>query len=272
MAPLISASAVVQRDDVGDLEEGGLHDDVDAGAQAELFAQFDGVDHVEFQLLVDDLLLDFFRHLVPDFAVLEGGAEQEGAARLGLAEHVVFLQEGEVVTGDEVGVVDQVGGVDGLFAEAQVRDGDGAGLLGVVDEVGLGEVLGGFADDLDGVLVGADGAVGTEAEEHGFVGAVHGVAEGGGVVEAAVGDVFFDADDEVVFRFGFFQVVQDRFGHGRGEFLGAEAVAAADDDRIALEAEFAGCHGFADGGAHIQVERLAQGAGLFGAVQDGDAS
>ncbi len=82
MAPLISLSAVVQRDDVGNLEEGGLHDDVDAGAQSEFLAQFDGVDHVEFQFLVDDLLLDLFGHLVPDFPMCEGGAEQEGAARL----------------------------------------------------------------------------------------------------------------------------------------------------------------------------------------------
>src|SRR6185369_5294935 len=260
-----------QRDDVGDLEEGGLHDDVDARAQSQLFAQFDGVDDVEFEFLVDDLLLDFLGHLVPDFTMPEGGAEQEGAARFGLADHVVFLQEGEVVTGDEVGVVDQVGGVDGLFPETQVRDGDGAGLFGVVDEIGLGKVLGGFADDLDGVLVGADGAVGAETEEHGFVGAIHGGAEGWRVLQAAVGDVFLDADHEVVLRFGFFQVVQDRFGHGRGEFLGTQAVAAADDDGIAFEAEFAGCHGFADGGAHIKIERFAQGAGLFGAVEDGDA-
>ena len=112
--------------------------------------------------------------------VREGGAEEEGGAGLGLADHVVLLQEGEVVTGDEVGMVDQVGGIDRLLAEAQVRDGDGAGLLGVVDEVGLGKVVGGLADDLDGVLVGADGAVGAEAEEHRFVGAGHGGAEGRG--------------------------------------------------------------------------------------------
>ncbi len=39
---------------------------------------------------------------------------------------------------------------------------------------------------------------------------------------------------------------------------------------IAVEAEFAVGHGFADGGADIEVERLAEGAGLFGAVEDGD--
>ena len=86
------------------------------------------------------------------------------------------------------------------------------------------------------------------------------VRKDGVEVEAAVGDVFLDADDEVVLRFGFFEVVEDRLGHGRGEFLGAEAVAAADDDRITVEAELAVGHRFADGGAHIQVERLAEGS------------
>jgi hypothetical protein len=63
---------------------------------------------------------------------------------------------------------DQVGGADRLGAEAQVRGGHGAGLLGVVDEVALGVVFGVFgADDLDGVLVGAHGAVGAEAVEEG---------------------------------------------------------------------------------------------------------
>ena len=152
--------------------------------------------------------------------MLEGGAEQEGAARLHFADHVVFLKEREVMAGDEVGVVDQVWSVDRFFAEAEMRYGDRAGFFGVIDEVGLGKVFGGFADDLDRVFVGADGAVRAEAEEHRFVGAFHGGAEAGVVVKAAVGYVFFDANDEVVFRFGFFEVVQHRFCHGRGEFLG----------------------------------------------------
>ena len=43
----------------------------------------------------------------------------------------------------------------------------GAGFLGVIDEVALGVEVGVFADDFDGVLVGADGAVGAQAEEDG---------------------------------------------------------------------------------------------------------
>ncbi len=42
-----------------------------------------------------------------------------------------------MVAGHEVGVLDLVGRLDQLRAEAQVRDGYRTGLLGVVDEVAL---------------------------------------------------------------------------------------------------------------------------------------
>jgi hypothetical protein len=76
------------------------------------------------------------------------------------------------VAGDEVGLGYQVGLLDDLGSEAEMADGVGAGLLGVVDEVALGAVVGLVADDLDGVLVGAYGAVGTQAEEEAFLYAV----------------------------------------------------------------------------------------------------
>ena len=52
-----------------------------------------------------------------------------------------------------------------MIAEAQVADGHAAGLLGVVLEVRLNVLVGVVADDLDGVLVGAHGAVAAQAPE-----------------------------------------------------------------------------------------------------------
>ncbi len=77
------------------------------------------------------------------------------------------LEEGELVAGDEVGCVgcDQVGRLDWLGAKAQVRRSQRAGLLGVIVEIALGVVVGVFADDLDGVLVGADRTIRTQAKE-----------------------------------------------------------------------------------------------------------
>ena len=60
---------------------------------------------------------------------------------------------------DEIGLVDVVRALYLLVAEAQMADGNAAGLLRVVLEVCLNVLVGVVADDLDGVLVRADGAV-----------------------------------------------------------------------------------------------------------------
>ncbi len=69
------------------------------------------------------------------------------------------------MTGDEIRLRDQIAGLDRLGTEAQMRDSHRAGFLGVVHEISLRVVVGVFSDDLDGVLVCADGAVGTESVE-----------------------------------------------------------------------------------------------------------
>ncbi len=62
--------------------------------------------------------------------------DHEHAAGLDVLDHLEALGDvAGVVAGDEVGLVDVVGAADGLVAEAQVADGDAAGLLGVVLEV-----------------------------------------------------------------------------------------------------------------------------------------
>ena len=85
---------------------------------------------------------------------------------------LVALEERPDVAGDEIGLVHEVGGADGLRTEAQVAHGEHAGLLGVVDEVALHVVARVLADDLDRVLVRPDGAVGAQAVEHGPVDAL----------------------------------------------------------------------------------------------------
>ena len=66
------------------------------------------------------------------------------------------------MAGYEVGLIclDQIWGMDRLGAETQVRGGNRAGFLRVVNEVALSVVRGFLADDLDRVLVGSDGSVG----------------------------------------------------------------------------------------------------------------
>ena len=69
------------------------------------------------------------------------------------------------MAGHEVSRIDEIGALYGLFAEAQMAHGEAAGLLGVVGKVTLSIHVGMVAYYLYGVLVRANGAVGTKAIE-----------------------------------------------------------------------------------------------------------
>ena len=144
--------------------------------------------------------------------------------------------------------------------------------MAVVDEVALGVEAGLLGDDFHAVLVGAHGAVGAEAVEDGFGGAVGGQAEGEVGGQMGVADVIDDAEREAVAGGWFREFVEHRLGEGGGEVLGGEAVAAADDD-----GERPGvCSGRGHGGAgqhgdDFLEQRLTVGTGFLGLLDHRDA-
>ena len=249
--------------DLGEGEEGGLQDGVRALAHADLDGQIDGVDRVELDVVLRDVALRLGVQVVLQLGQIPLAVDEEHAARLDVVDDLEALGDvGRVVAGNEVGLVDVVRALDGLVAEAEVRDGHAAGLLGVVLEVGLHILVGMVADDLDGVLVCADGAVAAEAPELALDGAFRSGVRCGMLLEGQVGDIVVDADGEVALRLFLRQLFIDgEDGCGR-RILGTEAVAAADDrDHPA---------GVGQSGHDVEVERLAQGARLLRAVEIGD--
>ena len=166
------------------------------------------------------------------------------------------------MAGDEVGSGHQIRGADGLLAEAKVRAGVAAGLLGVVVEVCLGVEVGVGTDDLDGILVCAYGAVGAETEELALGGAgLHdgNLALGG---EALEGDVVHDADGEVVLGGLQLEVVVNRDDLCGGGVLAGQAVASAYDERSVGDTLI--------GGLDVEVERFSERSGFLRAVEHGD--
>ncbi len=135
----------------------------------------------------------------------------------------------------------------------------------------LGVLVRVLADDLHGVLVGTDRAVGTEAEEH----RLHAVGLGcpvGIPFEAEVGHVIDDANGELARRIIGLGRVEHSLDHRRRELLAGQAVAAT---------EHPGHHGprgavvvslLDDGGNDVGVERFADGARLFGPVEGHDGA
>ena len=253
------------------MEEAGLHDRVDPAAHARLGGHGEGVDDPEVDLLVDQELLDVGRQVIPDLVGTIRRVEEERRAGLREVEDLDLVEEPELVACDEVGRVDQVGRSRGHGAEAQVRDGGPARLLGVVHEVALGEEVRAFADDLHRGVVRADRAVGAEAEEE----RLHLSRGARGTVvdidrQAEMGDVVVDAHREVALGLGRRQLVEDGPDHARGDFLRREAVPAADHARHRRERGRVGVHPLAERGHDGLVERLTDGARLLGPVEDRD--
>ena len=123
------------------------------------------------------------------------------------------------MAGHEVRGADKIWSLDRLVSEAEVRAGVAAGLLRVIVEVGLAIFLRVASDDLDGVLVGADGAVGSESVELALCGAwLHdgNLALDGEGLECHVID---DADGEVVLRLVELKVVVNGDDLGRSGVL-----------------------------------------------------
>ncbi len=141
------------------------------------------------------------------------------------------------MAGHEVGLGDVVRGADRGIAEAQVRNGHAASLLGVVLEVRLDVLVGVVADDLDGVLVGANGAVAAQAPELALDGAGgRGVGRILGLGQGQVGHVIDNADGELALGLVLLELLEDS-ERGRGRrVLAAQAITAADD----LDARLAG--------------------------------
>ena len=178
------------------------------------------------------------------------------------------------MTRDETGFGDEVGGLDRVRAETQVRNRLRAGFVRVVDEIALCAETGVLGDDLDGVLVGADRAVRTEAIEDGAgdVGALDRERRVDG--QTGVRNVVIDPDGEpgsrgaasVAVRLR--ELVECRFHHRGCEVLGRDAVAPTDDTRQGRSR--AATERVGGGRDDVEIQRLAGRPRLLGLLEDGN--
>ena len=252
------------RHDLCQREERRLEDGVGALAHTDLDRLVDRVDRVELDVVLRDIALRLSRHVVVELFIRPLAVDHEDTARLDVANHREALDNiGGVMAGNEVRLVDIVRRLDRLVAKTQVRNGYAAGLLGVVLEVRLNILVGMVADDLDGVLVRADRAVAAKAPELALDGAFCRSVRRGLLLEGQVGDVVGDADGELALGLVVGQLLVYCKDRGRGRILGTQAVTAADHGSV-------GDAGVGKSGDNIQVERLALGARLLGAVEDSD--
>ena len=252
------------RKDLRQREERGLQDGVGALAHADLLGQIDGIDHVDLDVIAGDVALCLGVKLLGELVEVPLGVDQERAAGLDILDDVHALGDvAGVVARDEVRLGDIVRRTNRGVAETQVRDRDATGLLGIVLEVGLDVLVGVVTDDLDRVLVGADGTVATETPELALDGTG---GSGVGVVLARKGesgDVIDDADRELALGSVLGQLGIHGEGVCRRGVLRAKTVTATRDDEVGLAR-------LVESGDDVLIERLADGTRLLGAVEDGN--
>jgi len=116
------------------------------------------------------------------------------------------------------------------------------------------------ADDLDAVFVCTHGAIGAQAPEFAGNGAFRYGEDLFIEGQRKLADVIVDTHAKAM-ETALLQVFVYGQYHGGGKFFAGEAIASTDHlDVLALQ-----------GRDHVQIERLADGSGFFGAVQHSDA-
>ena len=168
-------------------------------------------------------------------------------------------------------VADQVGRANRLFAEAKMRDRNGAGLLRIEDEVALRVHRCRFADDFDGVAIGADRTVAAQAEKDRVTRMLIGIGLKERIpLETGTADVILNTDSKGTLRLGPCQIFEHCRNHPRREFLRREPVATTDDRRQLPDVVTPGGQVFSHRSDNILVQRFTVGAGLLAAVQHRD--
>ena len=249
-------------DDAGQAEERGLQHGVHPAAQAQLLADGVGVDGIQVDLVLGQEGLSIAGQAALQLLHAPAAVQQKDAAGLDVMDHIVLADIGGVMAGHKVRLAHQVGGFDGLAAKAQMADRQAAALFGIVGKIPLRIQVGVVSDDLDGVFVGAHGTVGAQAPEFAADGGFRGGIGKFGLQQRKVGHVVGDAHGKAGLFAGFGVAVHRKDLAG-GHILAAQAVAAGVDRHRFKPAAAQRRH-------HIQVQRLADGARLLGAVQHGD--
>ncbi len=154
------------RDNPCQLKESRLKNRIDTcRAHAGLNTKLHTVDGIELDIMVGDELLHLSREMLFKAFHIPWAVQQECTAVHQLLNHVVLADICRVMACNEVSLADQVCGLDRSMSKTQMRHRYTAGLLGIIIKVRLGIHIGVVTDDLDGVLVCADGTICAKSPE-----------------------------------------------------------------------------------------------------------
>ena len=256
------AVSLINGKDVSKGEECRLKNSVLNLCVTKAYSELCCVDCIELDTVVSDVGLNRCGKVSVELCICPLAVKKEGTAGLNVGNHIVLRKVCRVVASYKVSLIDIVRGLDGAVTESEVRNGDTAGLLGVILEVCLNELVGMVADDLDGVLVSTNGTVTAETPEL-ALNHISGSCVGSGLLlEGVTGKIVNYADSEVILLFACHVLINCEDGSG-SSILRAETVSTAENLNAASANLVESCD-------NVEVKGLAKRAGLLGSVKYGN--
>ena len=256
-------NSVSQRNNISQLEENRLHNHVDAAAQTDFLSNLNSINDVEFNIVLSDVAFELTGQLCVELLSAPVAVQQEGAAFFQACGYIIFMNIGLIVYCNKVGSINQVRSHNRSMTETQVGNSYAAGFFTVIGEVALSVHIGVVTDDFDSALVGANSTVTAQAPEFAALGACRSYINTCYARQRGIGYIISDADSKVVFRFCTCQIIEYSYDIAGQQIFGAQAVTAADNHRLAVAC--------IEGSTYIKIQRFAESARLFGAVQYSDA-
>ena len=228
-------------------------------AESEIAGDLRGVDRVQLNALICDFTLCICRNMLLKLCHIPRTIDKERAARLDFRCDVVLLDVCRVVAGYEVCGFYVIRRTDRSVAKTEMALRDAERFLCIIFEISLCEFVCMRIDDLDRILVGADGTVRAETPEFAADKSVFLEIQDFLFLQRQVCHIVIDADRKTVDRLFLKQVRKDRCDLGRRGVLGGQTVTAADHNEVAASAKRC---------TDILIQRLAGASHLFCAIQN----
>ena len=192
--------SIIQRNDIGQLEEGRLHDHVDTVSETDALCDLGGIYNIEIQFFFGDDTLHLLGKLVVQLLFIPDAVQKEGSALLQILQHIILADVGLVMTGYEIRLIDQISRLDRMLSEPQMGYGKTAGFLGIVIKIALCVQVGLITDDFDGSLICTYRSIRTQTPEFTFDGALRLSCNSFDIRKGMIGYVVIDTNGKVVLR------------------------------------------------------------------------
>ena len=242
-----------------------LKNGVGALAHTNLFGKVNGVNEIHADVVLNNITLCLCREVMRELFGIPLAVYEELSSWLDVAHHLETLGNIRgVVARHKVCLGDIVRRANSVIAKAQVADGDTTGLLGIILEIRLNVLVGMVADDLDGVFVGANRTVASNAPELALDGSFGcGIGSIRIFGQRQVGNIVHNANRKLMTRLILLELFKDSECGRRWRIFRTKTITTADNGKVAFS-------GLIQCRNDILIQRLTDRTRLLGTIHDGN--